>query len=80
MTKLNRLFQPITIGRVELKNRVVMTAMAIGYVHEGHVTQRLTDFLVERARGGVGLIMTSVTTNWGMEDLCPQAFGKTILR
>jgi len=74
MTKLDRLFQPITIGRVELKNRVVMTAMAIGYVHEGHVTQRLTDFLVERARGGVGLIMTSVTTNWGMEDLCPQAF------
>lgn len=51
------LFSPIEINGVELKNRIVMTAMHLGYTPEGEVTDRLIDFYVLRARGGVGLII-----------------------
>ena len=40
-----------------LKNRIVMTAVHLGYTPEGSVTDRLVDFYQERARGGVGLIV-----------------------
>jgi 2,4-dienoyl-CoA reductase (NADPH2) len=51
------LFSPIKINSVELKNRVVLTAMHLGYTPDGAVTDRLTDFYRVRARGGVGLII-----------------------
>ncbi len=49
------LFSPITINGMTLKNRIVMTAMHLGYTPEGKVTDRLVDFYTLRARGGVGL-------------------------
>ncbi|RJR27337.1 MAG: FAD-dependent oxidoreductase [Desulfobacteraceae bacterium] len=51
------LFSPIKINSMELKNRIVMTAMHLGYTPEGFVTDQLVDFYVERSRGGVGLII-----------------------
>ncbi len=51
------LFSPITINAMTLKNRIVMTAMHLGYTPEGTVTDRLIDFYAARARGGVGLII-----------------------
>jgi len=51
------LFSPIKISTLELKNRIVMTAMHLGYTPEGFVTDRLVDFYSARARGGVGLII-----------------------
>jgi len=42
---------------MELKNRIVMTAMHLGYTPEGAVTDRLIAFYVLRAKGGVGLII-----------------------
>ncbi len=51
------LFTPIDINGMELKNRIVMTAMHLGYTPEGTVTDRLIDFYALRARGGVGLII-----------------------
>jgi 2,4-dienoyl-CoA reductase (NADPH2) len=51
------LFSHIKINNVELKNRVVLTAMHLGYTPDGLVTGRLTDFYTVRARGGVGLII-----------------------
>ena len=50
------LFSHIKINNMELKNRIVMTAMHLGYTPEGKVTDRLVDFYLARARGGVGLI------------------------
>ena len=50
-----RLFSPITIQNMELKNRIVMTAMHLGYTPQGDVTDQLVNFYAERARGGVGL-------------------------
>jgi len=51
------LFSPIDINRMELKNRIVMTAMHLGYTPEGKVTDRLINFYALRAKGGVGLII-----------------------
>ncbi|TYO97320.1 2,4-dienoyl-CoA reductase (NADPH2) [Desulfallas thermosapovorans DSM 6562] len=51
------LLSPIKIGRVELKNRVVMPAMHLGYCRDGFVSEQLVEFYRVRARGGVGLIM-----------------------
>ena len=52
------LFSPITIGPLELKNRIVMAPMATHYADEtGAVTDRLKNYYLERARGGVGLII-----------------------
>ena len=51
------LFSPIKINTMELKNRIVMTAMHLGYTPEGDVTDRLIDFYARRAKGGVGLII-----------------------
>ena len=49
------LFSPIAIQNMELKNRIVMTAMHLGYTPQGEVTDQLVNFYAERAKGGVGL-------------------------
>lgn len=52
------LLSPLTIGDLTLRNRVVMGSMHTGL--EDHVWDipRLAAYLAERARGGVGLIVT----------------------
>lgn len=52
-----KLFEPIKIGSLELKNRYVMNAMRLGFEKDGFVKKRTIDFYRERARGGVGLII-----------------------
>lgn len=57
------LFQPLTIGRgmckLTLKNRMVMAPMVTCFADShGEVTQRLVDYHIERAKGGVGTIIT----------------------
>lgn len=54
---INKLFEPIKIGQVQLKNRVVMTAMHLNYSPNGLVNDQLIDFYAARARGGVGLLI-----------------------
>ena len=49
------LFSPITIQNMALRNRIVMTAMHLGYTPKGVVTDQLVNFYAERAAGGVGL-------------------------
>jgi len=51
------LFSPIRINNMELRNRIVMTAMHLGYTPQGEVTDQLVEFYAERARGGVGLVI-----------------------
>ena len=57
MSQLRKLFEPIKIGEMELKNRIVMPAILLGLGADGRVTDRFNDFYAERARGGVGLIV-----------------------
>lgn len=42
---------------MQLRNRLVMPAMHLGYCEEGRVTDKLINFYRERAKGGVGLII-----------------------
>lgn len=58
----NIIFDPIKIGKVQIKNRIAMAPMgAFGLVDEsGCFNQRAIDYYVERAKGGTGLIITSV--------------------
>ena len=60
--KFSRLFEPVQIGKVEIKNRIAMAPMGIiGLVNpDGTLGPRAVDYYVERARGGVGLIITGV--------------------
>ncbi len=54
---IKKLFQPIKINQLEIRNRIVMPAMHLGYTPGGLVSDRLIDFYWERAKGGVGLIV-----------------------
>jgi len=55
--KYPRLFSPLTLHTMTLKNRVVMPPMCTDYATiGGAVTDRLIEYYTTRARGGVGLI------------------------
>jgi 2,4-dienoyl-CoA reductase-like NADH-dependent reductase (Old Yellow Enzyme family)/thioredoxin reductase len=55
------LFSPVTIGRLEIKNRVAMTAMGINLAAAGGgVNDDAIAFYEARAKGGVGLIISGV--------------------
>ena len=56
MYEFKKLFQPIKIGKMELKNRIAFGEQAPQASH-GYITQATEDFYVERARGGCGLVM-----------------------
>jgi 2-enoate reductase len=60
--QFNRLLEPIKIGEVEIKNRIAMAPMAVfGLVNsDGNLGKRGIEYYVERARGGVGLIITGL--------------------
>jgi len=59
MVRYSKLFEPIWIGKIKLRNRFVMPAMVTNYCGpDGKVTERLIAYLRARARGGVGLIIS----------------------
>ena len=59
-----KLFAPGKIGGLELKNRIVMTAMGCSLAEvSGEAGQRMIRYYAERARGGAGLIITEITSN-----------------
>ena len=57
--KYPKLFTPMNIGPVTIKNRLVMTAMCVSLAeHDGSVSEALAAYYEERAAGGTGLIIT----------------------
>lgn len=59
-TRYPHLLSPLSLGKHTLRNRVALTATLTNYGHANRVTERWIDFLVERARGGTGLIVSEV--------------------
>jgi len=57
MSYFEKLFDPIMIGRMELKNRIALPAIVPWLGVDDMVTERFKAFYAERARGGVGLIV-----------------------
>ncbi|MHC9294218.1 FAD-dependent oxidoreductase [Mycobacterium sp. LTG2003] len=52
------LLSPLELGFTTLRNRVVMGSMHTGLEDRAHDTGKLAEYFAERARGGVGLIIT----------------------
>lgn len=62
-----KIFEPIKIGKMEVKNRIVGAPTVVAMADEhGYVTQRLLDLYEERARGWAGLIV--VEASWVRQD------------
>lgn len=64
-TKYNHLFSPIKVGGVELPNRIAMMPMGVFSPRllnqkTGAYTKDGSDYYIERAKGGTGLIVTGV--------------------
>ncbi|MHA1532472.1 MAG: oxidoreductase [Candidatus Heimdallarchaeota archaeon] len=53
-----KLFEPIKLGKVEIKNRIVMPGMETNLGDEnGNVTPQIIEYYKQRAKGGTGLII-----------------------
>lgn len=53
---------PMKIGTCEIKNRIVLPPMLMGFGQfDGKPTEKLMNYYEERAKGGCGLIMTEIT-------------------
>jgi 2,4-dienoyl-CoA reductase-like NADH-dependent reductase (Old Yellow Enzyme family)/thioredoxin reductase len=55
--KYARLFEPCTIGNVEIPNRIAMPPCTTNLAREGFVSDCTVDYYAEIGRGGVGLII-----------------------
>lgn len=55
--EMESLQNPIRVGRVDVKNRLVLAPLSMHLTDKCRVSQRLIDFYADRARGGVGLIL-----------------------
>ena len=55
--KFFKLFEPLKISNITLSNRIVMPAMHLGLANDGFITKKLTNFYIERAKGGAGLLV-----------------------
>ena len=58
------LFTPWKIGKLEIKNRIVMTSMGgtsiFGWMEPNHYDREAANFLLERAKNNVGLILPGI--------------------
>jgi len=55
------LFKPFIHNKIELPNRIVMAPMTRNQAPGGQVNQKMIDYYVRRAEGGVGFIITEAS-------------------
>ncbi|MEP2238426.1 MAG: NADPH-dependent 2,4-dienoyl-CoA reductase [Maribacter sp.] len=58
MTKYKHIFEPLDLGFTTLKNRILMGSMHTGLEEEKNGVEKIAAYFAERAKGGVGLIVT----------------------
>lgn len=75
--KFEQLLKPGKIGSLTLKNRFVMAPMGSNFAEEnGTAGERLRSYYIERAKGGVGLIiMETSATTWPKGASMPNMLG-----
>ena len=60
--QFSKLLEPGNIGKMTLRNRMVMPPMVTNFASEkGYVTQQTKDYYEARARGGISLIIVEAT-------------------
>lgn len=63
MNRYPSLFEPIQIGKTVVKNRIFMPPVSTNLCAKNHyISDALIEHYASRAKGGVGLIITEVTT------------------
>ena len=75
----SKLFEPVNIGKVTVKNRIAMAPMEIiGMINpDGSIMQRAIDYYIERAKGDVGLIISGL---FKVEnDIDPLVYGQPLV-
>ncbi len=78
------LFEPISIGDMELKNRLAVAPMNVGYASpDGYPNDQYLAHYATRARGGFGLIITTAAMvnpyDWnGCEKMNPLKFTELV--
>lgn len=62
MNKVDRLFQPLQVGKLKLKNRIAMAPMGLVAYSDpnGGFNENAREYYIERAKGGTGLIITGI--------------------
>ncbi len=76
MGLLSKLFSPIKIGAMEVKNRIAMAPIATDFATpEGYVTKTMIGYYEARAKGGVALIFAGVTSVVGSLKYVPNQSG-----
>ena len=53
----SKLLQPITVGPLELKNRIMFPPLTTGYEKNGMISEQDMGFYTRLAKGGVGYIV-----------------------
>ncbi len=56
--KYKHIFEPLDLGFTTLKNRILMGSMHTGLEEEKNGIEKIATYYAERAKGGVGLIVT----------------------
>ena len=69
MSQYPHLLAPLDLGFTRLANRVLMGSMHTGLEDRPEHYPRLAAYFAERARGGVGLIVTAVAAAWNLSWL-----------
>lgn len=59
---MSKLFEELKIGNVTLRNRLVVAPMGMGHAEDGGISDVQRAYLLERAKGGFGLIYPSAQT------------------
>ncbi|WP_284035668.1 NADH:flavin oxidoreductase [Neobacillus sp. 114] len=69
---LNKVFEPINIGKVVVPNRIVLAPMDTNLASDdGFVTEKLIEHYRKRASGGIGLITVEITSINPMREMKP---------
>ena len=60
MFKYAKIFEPVTIGKMKIKNRIAMAPLATGGMvnYDGTLSHRVVEYYRARIKGGTGLIVT----------------------
>ncbi|HHX23308.1 MAG: NAD(P)/FAD-dependent oxidoreductase [Tepidanaerobacteraceae bacterium] len=57
--KYPKLYEPAAIGSLNLKNRIVLSPLHTNFTVDNKYTEKYIEYYMERAKGGVGLIISA---------------------
>jgi len=73
--KYEKLFEPVKMGNLNLRNRIVLSPMHTNFTVDNKYTERYIEYYKERAKGGAGLIITAHVMAEVEVDPYPATFG-----